>query len=228
MKPVTKEPQSLRVLLVDDEPRFRQGLQIFLSFFSNQEGRLLEVVGEADTADQAIQLTQQQPALVLLDLELAEGDGIEVLQRLRELSFKGKVLVLSGHEEDEWIFQAIQAGATGYVFKHQLLTQLPDAIKAILQAEMYLPPAATHSFFRRFHAQEQSRLRLRQQYNFTDREKDVLNWLAQGASNEEISKHLYVTVATVKAHLTNIFEKLEVTSRTQAIVTAFKLGLVQT
>lgn len=227
MKAVTGELQPLRILLVDDEPRFRQGLYTFLSLLSTQEGRALEVIGEADTAKQAIELLQQQPSLILLDLELAEGNGIQVLQRLRELSFRGKVLVLSGHQEDEWIFQAIQAGATGYVFKHQLLKQLPDAIKAILQTEMYLPPAATHGFFRRFHAHEQSRFHLRQQYNLTEREKDVLNWLAQGASNEEISKHLYVTVATVKAHLTNIFEKLEVNSRTQAIVAALKLGLVQ-
>jgi DNA-binding NarL/FixJ family response regulator len=222
-----QESQALRILLVDDEPRFRQGLHTFLSFFSSQEGRPLEIIGEADSADQAVQLTQQQPSLILLDLELAAGNGINVLHRLRERSFQGKVLVLSGHQEDDWIFQAIQAGAAGYIFKHQLLTQLPEAIKATLKSEIYLPPAATHGFFRRFHAQEQSRNHLRQQYNLTDREKDVLNWLAQGASNEEISKHLYVTVATVKAHLTNIFEKLQVTSRTQAIVTAFKLGLVQ-
>jgi DNA-binding NarL/FixJ family response regulator len=223
-----KELQALRVLIVEDEPLFRQGLQTFLGFFSHQEGRPLEIIGEADSVERAIQLIQQQPSLILLDLELAEGNGIQVLHHLRELSFKGKVLVLSGHQEDDWIFQAIQTGATGYVFKHQLLTQLPEAIRAILRSEMYLPPAATHGFFRRFQSHEQSRWRLRQQYNLTEREKDVLNWLAEGASNEEISKHLYITVATVKAHLTNIFEKLEVTSRTQAIVAAFKLGLVQT
>ncbi|NJO79520.1 MAG: response regulator transcription factor [Cyanobacteria bacterium RM1_2_2] len=222
-----KELQPLRVLIVEDETHFRQGLRTFLSFFGNQESHLLEIIGEADSADQAIQLAEQQPALILLDLELAESSGIQVLQHLQEHSFKGKVLVLSGHQEDDWIFQAIQAGATGYVFKHQLLTQLPEAIRAITRSEMYLPPAATHGFFRRFQSYEQSRWRLRQQYHLTEREKDVLNWLAQGASNEEISRHLYVTVATVKAHLTNIFEKLEVTSRTQAIVAAFKLGLVQ-
>ncbi len=222
-----KELQPLRVLIVEDETHFRQGLRTFLSFFGNQESHPLEIIGEADSADQAIQLAEQQPALILLDLELAESSGIQVLQHLQERSFKGKVLVLSGHQEDDWIFQAIQAGATGYVFKHQLLTQLPEAIRAIIRSEMYLPPAATHGFFRRFQSYEQSRWRLRQQYHLTEREKDVLNWLAQGASNEEISRHLYVTVATVKAHLTNIFEKLEVTSRTQAIVAAFKLGLVQ-
>lgn len=220
-----QESQSLRILLVDDEPRFRQGLHTFLNFFSSQEGRPLEVIGEADSADQAIQLTQQQPSLILLDLELAVGSGIDLLQRLRELAFKGKVLVLSGHQEDDWIFAALRAGASGYVFKHQLLTQLPEALKAILKSEMYLPAAATDGFFRRFHADEQSRWQLRQQFNLTEREKDVLNRLVQGASNEEISKQLFVTVATVKAHLTNIFEKLQVTSRTQAIVTAFKLGL---
>lgn len=228
MKASVHKPQPLRILLVEDEPHFRQGLHTFLSFFSSQEGYPLEIIGEVDSAEQAVQLVQQQPTLILLDLELADSSGIDLLQRLRALSFSGKVLVLSGHQEDDWIFQAIQAGATGYVFKHQLLTQLPEAIKAILKSEMYLPSAATHSFFRRFHAHEQSRWQIRQQCNLTEREKDVLNWLAQGASNEEISKHLYVTVATVKAHLTNIFEKLQVTSRTQAIVSAFKLGLVQT
>lgn len=217
-----------RILLVDDEPRFRQGLQTFLCFYSKQEKCSLEIIGEADSAEQAIhQLVQQHPSLILLDLELAESSGITVLMRLRELSFCGKVLVLSAHQEDDWIFQSMQAGATGYVFKHQLLTQLPEAMRAIHQSKIYLPPEAASSFFRQFHAHEQSRWNIRQQLNLTDREQEVLNWLAQGDSNEEISKRLYVTVATVKAHLTNIFEKLEVTSRSQAIVRAFRLGLIQ-
>lgn len=221
--------KTLKVLLVDDEPRFRQGLRTLLGFYKNDSSIELEIIGEADSAHQAIQLIQQQrPSLVLLDLELAESDGISVLLRLQELTFAGKVLVLSAHQEDEWIFQAMQAGATGYVFKHHLCTQLFDAIATILKSEIYLPPEAASGFFRLFQAHEQTRWQLRQQSRLTDREQEVLNWLAQGASNEEIAKHLYVTVATVKAHLTSIFEKLQVTSRTQAIVTAFKLGLVKT
>lgn len=224
-----RQPQTLQVLLVDDDSRFRQGLRTLLGFYQPDGHYRLEIIGEADSAHQAIQFIQQQPpSLVLLDLELAESDGISVLLRLREKSFGGKVLVLSGHQEDDWIFQAMQAGAAGYVFKHHLSTQLLDAIHTILKSEVYLPPEVASGFFRLFRAHEQSRWQVRQQVHLTDREQDVLNWLAQGASNEEIAKHLYVTVATVKAHLTSIFEKLEVTSRTQAIVTAFKLGLVQT
>lgn len=220
--------QILKVLLVDDEPRFRQGLRTLLNFQRTDSPYDLEVIGEADCAEQALKLIQQQqPTLVLLDLELVESDGITVLLRLREQGFASKVLVLSAHQSDDWIFQAMQAGAAGYVFKHHVTTQLFEAIAALLKSEIYLPPEAASGFFRLFHAHEQSRLQIRRQIRLTEREQEVLNWLAQGASNEEIAKHLYVTVATVKAHLTSIFEKLQVTSRTQAIVTAFKLGLVQ-
>ena len=226
--------QPLPVLLVDDEPHFRQAIGMFLAFYnareiSSKESYPLQVIGEADAADLAILLAQKlQPQLILLDLELAESDGISVLLRLREINFQGKVLVLSAHQEDEWIFQAMQAGATGYVFKHHLCDQLADAIDTIFKSEIYLPPEVASGFFRLFQIHEQSRWQSRRSLCLTEREYEVLNWLAQGASNEEIAKYLYVTVSTVKAHLTNIFEKLQVTSRTQAIVTAFKLGLVKT
>lgn len=221
--------QNLSVLLVDDDQRFRQGLRTLLNFYNINGSLLLDVVGEAASVDQALSLTaQQRPALILLDLELATGDGITALIRLREMSYAGKVLVLSGHQEDDWIFRAMQAGAAGYVFKSRLATQLCDAITTVMKSEVYLPAEVASGFFRRFQAYSESSLQARQKLHLTEREQEVLHWLAQGASNEEIAKHLYVTVATVKAHLTSIFEKLEVNSRTQAIVAALKLGLIQT
>lgn len=219
--------QKLSVLLVDDEPRFRQGLHTFLSFYSIN-GLPLEVIGEAASLDEALSLTaQKNPALILLDLELATGNGIATLIRLQQMAYPGKALVLSAHQEDDWVFRAMQAGAAGYVFKSHLAAQLHEAIATVMQSEIYLPIEVARGFFRLFHTYSSSYLQACHQFRLTEREREVLHWLARGASNEEIAKHIYVTVATVKAHLTSIFEKLKVTSRTQAIVTALKLGLIQ-
>lgn len=219
--------EKLSVLLVDDDQRFRQGLHTLLNFYSNSGQLPLEVVAEAASTEQAVSLaTEKQPALILLDLELTAGDGITTLHRLKETSFVGKVLVLSAHQEDNFIFQAMQAGSVGYVFKNRVATQLCEAITTALKSEIYLPTEVASGFFRRFHAYSEASIRTRQKLHLTEREQEVLQWLVQGDSNEEIAKRLYVTVATVKAHLTSIFEKLQVTSRTQAVVAALKLGVI--
>lgn len=220
--------QKLSVLLADDEKLFRQGLSTLLNFYSLNSSLPLEVVGEASSVDQVLELTAQKiPDLILLDLELTGSDGITAMLRLKELSYPGKVLVLSAHQEDDWIFRAMQAGAAGYVFKSRLATQLCEAINTVIKSEIYLPSEVAMGFFRCFQAYSDSPVKACHHLHLTEREQEVLQWLAQGASNEEIAKHLYVTVATVKAHLTSIFEKLKVTSRTQAIVAAIKLGLVK-
>lgn len=222
---MTNQPVS--ILLVDDEPLFRQGVRTLLSFYSSNSPLRFDVVGEAASVDQALQLAvEQRPAMILMDLELPPGDGITALMRLGELPYKGKVLVLSAHRQDEWVFRAMQAGACGYVFKDQVATQLCEAIKTVMNEEVYLSPEVATCFFRLFHFYAGHSLPSGLNIQLTEREREVLHWLVQGASNEQIAKHLYITVATVKAHLTAIFEKLSVTSRTQAIVKALKLGLV--
>jgi DNA-binding NarL/FixJ family response regulator len=219
---------SLTVLLVEDNERFRQGLRTLLSFYDGNGSSPLEVVGEANCLDQVLKLTKDKsPDLILLDLQLVGTDGITVLVSLKQINYSGKVLVLSAHQEDEWIFRAMQAGASGYVFKNHVGTQLCEAINTVTNSEIYLPSEVASRFFRFFQAYSDSCLRACHERNLTEREQEVLYWLTQGASNEEIAKHLYVTAATVKAHLTNIFEKLKVNSRSQAIVTALKLGLVK-
>ena len=220
--------QKLSILLVDDEQNFRQGLRTLLNFYQVNGGLQLEIVGEAVCVEQALSLTlQQRPGLIILDLELAKSDGITALMRLREMAYAGKVLVLSAHQEDEWIFKAMQAGASGYVFKNRVATQLREAITTISKSEIFLPPEVASGFFRSFQTASESYSHARQQLHLTERELEVLQELVQGVSNEEIAKKLYITVATVKAHLTSIFEKLKVTSRTQAIIAALKLGLVK-
>ena len=225
------EQQQLSILIVDDDVQFREGLKTLLGFYSmeRKDGLSIEVVGEANNVDRALKLaTTQQPDSILLDMELAGSDGIAALIALKEMSYPGKILVLSGHQEESWIFRAMQAGASGYVFKNHVATQLWEAINTIRRSEIFLPIEVVSKFFHRFQAEAESSLRTSQKFHLTEREREVLNWLTQGASNEEISRHLYVTVATVKAHLTSIFTKLKVTSRAQAIVAAVKLGLVYT
>ncbi|MGK7913182.1 MAG: response regulator [Synechococcus sp.] len=221
------QPPPLSLLLVDDEPLFRQGLRTLLELFSSRELGQIQVVGEAVSPNQALKLAfEQHPALTLLDMELAADDGVDVLLGLKKGAYNGKVLVLSAHHEDERVYRAMQAGANGYVFKHRLASQLCEAISTVMGGEIYLSPEVMTGFFRMFNFYAGHSLQVCQETNLTEREREVLHWLVQGESNEAIAKHLYVTVATVKAHLTAIFSKLEVKSRTQAIVKALKLGLV--
>ncbi|NEO84451.1 MAG: response regulator transcription factor [Spirulina sp. SIO3F2] len=223
---LTHEP--ITVVLVDDEPQFRAGLRSLLGFYPLPDNQAIRVVGEAGNLTQALDLIETlNPHLVVLDLELPEGSGIELLIRLREKDYTGQVLVLSAHEEAQWVFTAMQAGAKGYVFKETAGTHLATAIQAVLAEQVYLSPEVATCFFERFQFLNQNTLQLVRDLDLTDREQEVLHWLVQGESNSAIAAHLYVTVATVKAHLTSIFEKLAVSNRTQAIVKALRLGLVQ-
>jgi DNA-binding NarL/FixJ family response regulator len=180
--------QPISILLVDDEQRFRQGLRTLLGFYNANGDLRFDIVGEAASVDQALNLTvEQRPALILLDLELPPSDGVTALIRLGELPYKGKVLVLSAHREDEWVFRAMQAGACGYVFKDRLATQLCEAIATVMRDEVYLSPEVATHFFRLFHFYAGRSLQACQAIHLTEREQEVLNWLVQGASNEEIA-----------------------------------------
>ncbi|MEL6129912.1 MAG: response regulator transcription factor [Cyanobacteria bacterium J06627_3] len=217
---------AISVLLVDDHAEFRQGLRTLLGFYTD-DSATFEVVAEATSAEQAVEMVAtHSPMITLLDMELGKGTGLDVLQRLRTLGIDTRVLSLSAHREDKWVFQAMQAGAKGYVAKDKLVTQLHDALRTVLQDEVYLDPELATGFFRLFHAHALLNRQARDAVRLTEREQEVLRWLVQGDSNEMISKKMFITIATVKAHLTAIFDKLKVRSRTQAIVKAIKLGLV--
>lgn len=247
------QTRPISVLLVDDRPEFRQGLQTLLDFYNSSGPWTFRVVGHAASVEQALQLIREQsPTLVLLDLELDQGNGLQVLHHLSQLptttkalvpktgletalqgSHPGlhpnpatKVLVLSGHQEDEWVFRAMQAGARGYVFKNRLSVQLLEAIATILRGEVYLSPEVATCFFRSFHFYGGHSLASIPSVHLTEREREVLNCLVQGESNDGIAAQLNITVGTVKAYLTAIFEKLEVRSRTQAALKALRLGLI--
>lgn len=221
--------RSISLVLVDNDERFLKGLRTLLNFYKTKDGQKIVVLGEANREQQVLSLVKQQrPELILLDLELKQGNraGINILWQLQQLPYSGKVIILSSYHDNEIIFKAMQAGAWGYVCKDSLAEQLFSAITTVLSDRVYLAPEIATSFFHSFRIQtEQSRFNCKQ-IKLTEREQEVLQLLIEGASNQKISQQLCITIATVKAHLTSIFEKLKVKSRTQAIVKAFRLGLV--
>jgi DNA-binding NarL/FixJ family response regulator len=221
-------PSQVSVLLVDDESPIRDGLRTLLGFYNTSSTIRFTVVGEAVTKDQAIALAHQQnPSLILLDLELSRGleDGIQTLTELREF-YNGKILILSACQNEQIIFRAMQAGASGYLFKDKLATQLCTAITTVLSNQVYLESELVTQFFRAFQIHSQRSRQSLQTSSLSERELEVLQLLVQGDPNAAIAERLYITVATVKAHLTSIFEKLSVKSRSQAIVAALRSGLV--
>lgn len=213
LKPIT-------TLLVDDQAIFRKNLHSLLQLYSQSNQINFKIVGEADSTAKAIKLINHyHPQLMLLDLELAQDSGLDVLKYLQTNDYLVNTLVLSAHQEENLIFEAMQAGAKGYIFKTNLVQQLCEAITTVLNENVYLPPEVATQFFHYFNAHS---LNQNQVTDLTRREKEVLKYLVLGLSNEEISQKLYITVATVKAHLTAIFNKLGVKNRTQAIVAALK------
>jgi DNA-binding NarL/FixJ family response regulator len=218
----------ISVLLVDDNYDFRQGLQALLNFYGSTGNLKFQVVGRAATVEQALELAEQQsPELILLDLELGDEDGIQFLQRHQTLQKSSRVLVLSGHDGDDWIFQAMRFGARGFVAKQHLSMQLLEAINIIMREDVYMSSAVLTGFLRSFHFYEGRSLQQKNvAIHLTDRERDVLHCVVHGASNEQIADQLNITIGTVKAYLTAIFEKLNVRSRTQAALKALKIGLI--
>jgi DNA-binding NarL/FixJ family response regulator len=217
------------VLLVDDRLDFRQGLQNLLSFYSLTGEARFKIVGQATAVDQALQsIHEQSPNIVLLDFELRDNGGLQLLHQLNSLalSHPPRILVLSSNQDDEQVFRAMQEGAHGYVCKNQISLHLMEAIATLLRGDIYLSSELMTSFFRAFHFYSGKSLPCGSKIHLTEREREVLQCLVDGASNEGISARMNITVGTVKAYLTTIFEKLAVKSRTQAALKALRLGLI--
>lgn len=218
--------QTIPTVVIDADPAFRQGVKAFLQLCELKSLRFT-VVGEATGVDRALALIESyHPTLILLDIELEEGNGIDLLDQLRQSHSPVRSLVISAHQKDELIFRVMQSGAHGYLLKRNLGNHLIKAVTTILDHQVYLPPSIATCFFRQFTAYADEFFPPRPLSGLTEREYEVLQYLIEGYSNQEIARQLYITIATVKAHLTAIYTKLHVGSRAQAIVAALKVGMV--
>ena len=209
---------TTRVVLVDDQPLFRDGLRAVLS-----QDPTLEVAAEAGDGEEALRVCAQlRPNVVLMDLQMPRMNGVEATRRLRATLPECKVVVLTTFDEDEWVFDALRAGAVGYLLKDADGARLREAVKTAARGESFLQPSVASKVLN-----EWSRLSAGKSLKpnpFTERESEVVKLLARGRSNKEIAAALFVAEGTVKNHVTAIFLKLEVTDRTQAAVKALEHG----
>jgi DNA-binding NarL/FixJ family response regulator len=217
---------SVSVLIVDDQALVRTGFRMILEAEAD-----MEVVGEAaDGAEAIAEARRLEPDVVLMDVRMPEVDGIEATRRL--LSGDGvpsKVVMLTTFDMDEYVYEALRAGASGFLLKDVPPEQLVAGIRAVASGDALLAPSVTRRVIEEFvrHPPESVRTRPSELAELTERELEVLKLIARGLSNAEIAKELYVSETTVKTHVARILMKLRLRDRVQAVVLAYEAGLVQ-
>ena len=216
---------SIRVLLCDDQALVRSGFRMILEARED-----LEVVGEAEDGVQALELTWRLlPDVVLMDVRMPRLDGVEATRRLVEAGAAARVLILTTFDLDEHVFEALRAGASGFLLKDVQPAQLVDAVRVVARGEALLAPTVTRRLLDRFAhslpgAPEPPAPELAE---LTDREREVLALLAEGLSNAELAERLFLSETTVKTHVSSILRKLGLRDRVQAVVLAYQAGLVR-
>ncbi len=211
---------TLQVLIVDDHPLFRKGMRVLLESIPD-----CIVIGEADTSEAAIELAiQLQPDLILMDLQMPGGSGLDATREITRMSPHIQILVVTLFEDNDSIFAALRAGARGYILKDTDEEEMIRAIHAVGNGEaIFSPSIANHlmDFFSSSRKQIPSDVLP----ELTNREREILELIAVGESNPSIAENLVISLKTVRNHVSNIYSKLQVVDRAQAVVKARESGL---
>ena len=211
---------KIRVIVADDHPLLRDAMRNTLE---KQED--IEVIGEASDGEEAVKLSSElNPDVVIMDIVMPRLNGIEATKRIKEISPDTAVLILTAYDDDRYVIGLLEAGAAGYLLKSARGQALVDAIRTVSAGESVLHPTIIAKVLKygvRTRAQGGERGTKGQ---LSDRELEVLKLASKGMSNKDIAKELFLSTRTVKAHLSNIFDKLDVASRTEAIVKGIKEG----
>jgi DNA-binding NarL/FixJ family response regulator len=211
----------ISVLIVDDHEIVRRGIRDYLETQAD-----FSVIGEAGSGEQAIQMTLDLvPDIVLMDLILPGLDGIESTRRIKSLSPRTQIVVLTSFHEDEHIFPALKAGATAYILKDIRMDQLAEALHKAVNGEVTLHPRVAARVLQNIRGEHDETLNPFTE--LTERELDVLKLLANGLSNNRIAEQLFISENTVKGHISNILSKLHLADRTQAAAFAWREGIVR-
>jgi NarL family two-component system response regulator LiaR len=208
----------IRVLLVDDHEMVRIGVSSYLSIQDD-----IEVIADAENGEIGVKKALElRPDVILMDLVMDVMDGIEATKQILAAWPQAKVIIVTSFIDDEKVYPAIEAGASGYLLKTSAAHDIAEAIRATYRGERVVEPEVSSKLKnelsnRNFHLHDE----------LTNREKEVLQLIANGKSNQEIADELYITLKTVKTHVSNILSKLEVEDRTQAAIYAFKHGYIK-
>ncbi len=213
--------EKISLLIVDDHPMILSGLQ---QIFKKQPD--FTIVGGAENLAQleAI-LKEASPTIILMDIEMPHGDGIEATAYVRKQSPASKVVIFTGYDNPDLIFRAVKAGAVGYLLKNARATDILDTLRKVAAGEIVLNPEIAGKFLREFQRDQETEELRQIVRTLTTREDEVLRLVATGANNKEIGHRLFISELTVKMHLASIFRKLQVNDRTKAAVLALKAGL---
>ena len=214
----------IRVLVVDDQALVRGGFRLILD--SQKD---VEVVGEAADGREALdRVDALEPDVVLMDIRMPRLDGLEATRHLVQRDRAPRILILTTFDADEYVYEAMKAGASGFLLKDVRPEQLAEAVRVVAQGEALLAPTITRRLIEQFvRRPPASGGRPDELAELTERELDVLRLVARGLSNAEVAASLVVSEATVKTHLTHILTKLRLRDRVQAVVVAYESGLVQ-
>jgi DNA-binding NarL/FixJ family response regulator len=214
----------IRVLIADDQALVRGG---FHSILAGQDD--IEVVGEAEDGNAAVELTERlRPDVVLMDIRMPGIDGIEATRRIAARGLVTRVLVLTTFDVDDYVYEAMKAGASGFLLKTAPPRQLSDAVRTVAAGDALLAPSITRRLVEQFVRRPPPGTSIPPGLEeLTERELEVLKLLARAMSNAEIAAELVVSEATVKSHVNRILSKLSLRDRTQAVVLAYEAGLVE-
>jgi DNA-binding NarL/FixJ family response regulator len=214
---------TIRVLVADDQALVRSGFRMILEA---REG--IEVVGEAEDGAEAVELARRlDPDVILMDVRMPKLDGVEATRRLTAAGLRGRVVILTTFDLDEYVHEAIRAGASGFLLKDVQPAQLVDAVRVVAAGEALLAPTVTRRLLDRFARGLPDEKPPPSLEGLTTRELEILRLVAGGLSNAEIAEQLVVTEATVKTHVSSVLRKLHLRDRVQAVVAAYDAGLVQ-
>jgi DNA-binding NarL/FixJ family response regulator len=212
--------EAIKILIADDHPVVREGLMAMLSREAD-----FNVVGEAKDGVEAVNKTKElSPDVILMDLRMPEMDGVEAMRQIRPAMPDVKFIILTTYSDDDYIFSGIEAGARAYLLKDAPREDLFKAIRSVYRGESLIQPVVASKLLDRF---SQLSRRTPSGEELSERELEVLCLMAKGAANKEISAELNIAQSTVKTHITNIFQKLGVNDRTEAVTQALKKGIIR-